>query len=462
MDKSKELGTENILKLLLKFSVPAIVGMLVNVLYSLVDRIFVGKYIGSLQLSGVGVTFPISNVIMGFGMLAGIGAAAVISIKMGQQKEEEAETVLGNTLVLLVIFSIFITFFGLLFLEPILKIFGAGSEIMPYAKQFAFITLAGCIFQMISFGLNATIRSQGNPKFAMNIMILGGVINFIANPIFIFIFKLGVIGSALSTVISTAVISVPTLRYFISGKGRLKFKKENMKIQLPIVKQIISIGMSPFAMQIAASFVTITFNKGLESYGGSLAIGAMALINSITLLILMPVFGINQGVQPIIGYNYGAKNYKRVKQALIYAVSGATVITTICFVIVQLFPRQIMSIFNGGDIQLLDISARGLVIFLLGLPVTGAAMVLINYYQAVAKAKLSMILSLLRQVILLIPLLLIMPGIFKLDGVWMAQPISDFLAAIITAAFIIFEFKKLNELEKKDNITFDTENVVSA
>lgn len=462
MNKTQELGTESVLKLLLKFSIPSIVGMLVNVMYTLVDRIFVGKWVGPLQLSGVGVTFPITNIIMGFGMLAGIGAAAVISIKLGQHKKEEAEVVLGNAFVLLVIFSLAITVFGLIFLEPILKVLGATPDIMIYAKQFSFVILLGVIFQNISFGLNSAIRSQGNPKFAMSTMLLGALINFIANPIFIFIFKMGVTGSALATVVSTAITSVWTLRYFIKGNALLKLKIENMRLKLDVVKQILAVGMSPFTMQVAASVVTITFNKNLETYGGSLAIGAMALVNSITMLILMPIFGINQGAQPIIGYNYGAKNYKRVKQTLMYAVIGATAITTFGFIFVELFPRQIMSIFNDGNVSLLDMSSQGLTIFLAMLPIVGIAIVCTTYYQAVAKAKMSMILSLLRQVIFLMPLILIMPRFFKLNGVWMAQPIADALSTVVTVVFIMFEMKKLKTLEEKDEaekMTFELNEV---
>jgi putative MATE family efflux protein len=447
MNGSNELGTESVLKLLLKFSIPSMIGMLVNVLYSVVDRIFVGRWIGSLPLSGVAVTFPISNIIMAFGMLAGIGAAAAISIRLGQNKKDEAERILGNTFVLLIIFSLFISVVGIMFLETLLKVLGASPDIMPYAKQFAGVLLLGVLFQNIGFGLNSIIRSQGSPKFAMTTMIIGAVVNVVVNPILIFIFDMGVTGSALSTVIAQAVSAIWTLQYFIKGKGLLRLKKENMRLDLDIIKQIIAIGMSPFVMQLAASVVTVTFNKSLEHYGGSIAIGALALINSIAMLILMPMFGINQGVQPIIGYNYGAKNYGRVKEALKYAAIGATIITTTGFIFVQLFPVQIMSVFNSSDPELLQMSSRGLRIFLSTLPMVGVAIICTNYYQAVAKAKLSMFLSLLRQVILLIPLVLFMPKFFGLDGVWMAQAIADIGTTITVIAFILYEMKKISSLE---------------
>lgn len=455
MNKTNELGTESVGKLLLKFSIPSIIGMLVNVLYSIVDRIFVGQGIGSIPLSGVAVTFPITNIIMAFAMLAGIGAAAVVSIKLGQHKRDDAEKVLGNAFVLLVIFSIMLTVLGLLFLNPILRVLGASDEILPYARQFSFIIILGIMFQSVSMGLNNIIRAEGNPKTAMMTMLIGALINFIANPLLIFVFKLGVRGSALSTIISQFITTAWTLRYFTNGKSLLKLTKENMKLDSDIIKEIVAIGASPFVMQVAASMVTVTFNKSLATYGGDLAIGAMALVNSVAMLILMPIFGINQGVQPIIGYNYGAKNFKRVKKALKYAMLAATAITTVGFVFVQLFPVQIIKVFNSDDAALITIGSKGLSIFLMMLPIIGVAIVGSNYFQAVAKAKLSMILSLLRQVILLIPLILVLPHFYQLTGVWMAQPVADLLSTIITVLVVFKEMRKLNKVENinsKDNM----------
>lgn len=448
MNKTNELGTENIGKLLLKFSIPSVIGMVVNMLYNIVDRIFVGRGVGSIALSGVAVTFPIVNVIMGFAMLAGIGAAAVISIKLGQHKKEEAEKVLGNAFTLLVIFSLCITIFGITFLDPILKILGASNETLPYARDFSFIILLGVILQSVSMGLNNIIRAEGNPKTAMLTMLIGAVLNFIANPIFIFVLHLGVRGSALATIISQSVTVIWTLQYFIGGKSLLKLTKKNMKLDKIVVKEITSIGMSPFAMQMAASLVTITFNKSLAIYGGDIAIGAFSLITSVTMLILMPIFGINQGAQPIIGYNYGAKQYDRVKKTVFYASVAATVITTLGFIMVQLFPVQIISIFNTSDKNLISMGARGLRIDLLFFPIVGSSIVCTNYFQAIAKAKLSTILSLLRQVIMIIPLLIILPPFFKLDGVWMAQPIADVLSTAITLILAVKQMKTLGHSQK--------------
>ena len=451
MKNTNELGVESIGKLLLKFSIPAVIGMLVNVLYSIVDRIFVGKYVGELQLSGVAVTFPITNVIMAFGMLAGIGAGAVVSIKLGQNKKAEAEEVLGNAFTLLILFSVVLTILGLIFINPILTILGASPKIMVYSKQFALIIIAGLTFQTISMGLNALIRAEGNPKIAMITMLIGALLNLIINPTLIFIFHLGVRGSALSTVISLFVSTAWTLTYYFKGNSLLKIRKEHLRLKLSVVKEIISIGMSPFAMQIAASLVTVTFNLTLKKYGGDLAIGAMAVVNSIAMLILMPVVGINQGAQPIIGYNYGAKEFNRVKRTFKYATIAATTITTLGFLIVELFPIQIIKVFNSGDIDSLNMGAEGLRIFLVFLPILGAAIVGANLFQAIAKAKIAMLLSLLRQVIVLIPMIIILPYFFKLTGVWMAQSVSDLISTLITFYVVIKEFKNMKPVMKVSN-----------
>ncbi|MBU3181670.1 MATE family efflux transporter [Clostridium psychrophilum] len=449
MDNSNELATEKVGSLLWKFSIPAIIGMLVNALYSVVDRIFIGRGVPDpLALSGVAVTFPITNVIMAFGMLVGIGGAAVVSIKLGQHKKEDAEKILGNAFILVVILSIVVSVIGLIFLEPILVLLGASPATMPYAKQFGFIILLGVLLQNAGFGMNPFIRSEGNALMAMITMLIGAILNFILNPIFIFGLHMGVVGSALATVISQAVCSIWVLSYFLRGKSILKLKKKNLILHKKIVKEILEIGMSPFAMQMAAGLITVTFNKSLAKYGGDLAIGAFSLINSINMLIMMPVFGLNQGAQPIIGYNYGARSYKRVKLALKYAAIVATLMTTVGFIIVQLFSVQIISIFNNSDKELISLGSRGIRIFLVMLPLIGSQVVFTNYFQAVGKAKISIFLSLLRQIIVLLPLILLMPHLFKLDGVWMAGPTADFISFIITTLMITLEIKRMNKHEK--------------
>jgi len=443
MDRTKQLGEESVGKLLWKFSIPAIVGMLVNALYNIIDRIFVGKGVSELAITATTIAFPIMNIIMAFGMLIGIGAAATVSIKLGQQSKKEAEHILGNAFVLIIISSILVTTIGLMFLEPILKFLGASEQVLPLAKDFTTIILYGVILQNVGFGLNNIIRSEGNPKIAMITMLMGSILNTIFNPIFIFVLHLGIKGSALATIVSQSVCSVWVISYFMGKKSNLKLTKENMKLNMHIVNQIFSIGLSPFLMQAAASVINIVLNNDLAVYGGDKAIAAMGIINSVAMLILMPIFGINQGSQPIIGYNYGAKSFERVKKALKLAISAATSICIVGFALVQLFPKAIINVFSNADLELINIGSNGIRIFLAMLPIIGFQIVSSNYFQAVGKAKISIFLSLSRQVIVLLPLLVILPRFLNLTGVWMAGPTADLISSFITALLLIRELRHL-------------------
>lgn len=449
MERSKQLGEGSVRKLLWKFSIPAIVGMLVNALYNIIDRIFVGKGVGELAITATTVAFPIMNIIMAFGMLIGIGAAATVSIKLGQQNKKEAEHILGNAFVLIIIASILVTIFGLIFQVPLLKLLGASEEALPLAKDFTTIILFGVVLQNIGFGLNSIIRSEGNPKIAMITMLIGAILNTIFNPIFIFVLHLGIRGSALATIVSQSVCSIWVLSYFMGKKSTLKLTKGNMRLSAHIVKQIFAIGMSPFLMQFAASVINIVLNNDLAVYGGDKAIAAMGIITSVTMLILMPIFGINQGSQPIIGYNYGAKNFDRVKKALNLAILWASSICIVGFAVVQLFPKAIINVFSNADVELLNIGSSGLRIFLAMMPIIGFQIVSSNYFQAVGKAKISIFLSLSRQVIVLLPLLIILPQFLHLTGVWMAGPTADFLSSLIAALLLYRELRHLGEASLK-------------
>ncbi|EQB85955.1 putative MATE family efflux protein [Clostridium punense] len=454
MDRTTELGQESIGKLLLKFSVPAIIGMIVNALYNIVDRIFIGQIpggIGELALSGVTVTFPISTVIMAFGMLVGIGSAALISIRLGQQKKDEADKILGNALMLVIIILVTLAVVTFPFLDKILVAFGASENILPYAKEYIGIIIAGGVIQNIGFGLNAAIRSEGNPKIAMYTMLLGAITNTVLDPIFIFVFNMGVAGAAIATVIAQLASTIWVVYHFTRGKSILKLKKKNFKLDKEIVKGIFAIGMSPFFMQLAASLVGVISNKALLTHGGDFAIGAMGVISSVAMMCLMPVFGINQGSQPIIGYNYGAKNYKRVKKAWMLAVIAAVAVTTTGFLVVELAAPSIIKIFNSNA-DLVAIGTHGIRIYLSMLPVIGFQVISTNYFQAIGKAKISMFLSLIRQVIVLIPLLLILPPIFGLNGVWISGPTSDAVASIITVFFVMRELKILKQQEMEARV----------
>lgn len=447
MSTQELLAKEKIGKLLLKYSVPAIVGMIVNALYNVVDRIFIGniKGIGSLAIAGVGVTMPITTIILGFAMLVGVGATTTISIKLGQGKKEEASKVIGNAITLAIIISIILTILGLAFGDIILIRFGASAETLYYAKAYINIILLGTIFNMVAFALNNTIRGDGNPKLAAMIMIIGCVTNIILDAVLIFIFNMGIQGAAIATVISQLVTAIIGILYYIRGKSNLRFYRSSLKLDKKITMKILSIGAAPFAMQIAASFVQIISNNVLKTYGTDLAIGAMATISSVSLMCLMPIFGINQGAQPIIGFNYGAKQEKRAQEAFKLSAKVATIILVIAFIIVQLFPEAIIGIFNK-DPKFMDISIKGMRIYLLMLPIVGISITGSNYIQSIGEAKTAMFLSLLRQVILLAPFIIILPRVFNLglDGVWIAQPVSDILSTTITV-FILAKHMKVKE-----------------
>ena len=455
MDRSRELAEEKIGKLLLTFSLPAIVGMLVNALYNIVDRIFVGRGVGSLAIAGITIGFPIMTILMAFTMLVGLGATSLISIKLGQDKKDEAEKIMGNSIILLICIMIGITVLGLVFLEPILKLFGASVDVMPYARDYLRIILFGAVFQGIGFGINNIIRAEGNPKIAMLSMLIGAVLNTILDPIFIYTLDMGIEGAAWATIISQAASAIWVLGHFISGRSNLKLHKENLRLKMDIVLSIFSIGFAPFMMQLAASLVTAILNSQLAEFGGDIAISAMGIINSISTIILMPIFGINQGSQPIIGFNYGAKQYKRVKQALIYASGAATALVILGFFLIRIFPEQLITVFAEGDQALIDIGTNGIKIYFIAMPIIGFQIVCANYFQAVGKPKQAAILSLSRQVLFLIPALLILPDFFGLKGVWMAAPVSDVLASIVTGVWIIFEIKNIG-IEKKSNLQSST------
>ena len=449
MRNEQTLGTEPIGKLLLKYSVPAIIGMMVNALYNVVDRIFIGNIpdVGPLAITGVGVTMPIMTIILAFAMLIGFGATTNISIKLGQGKKEEAQKLIGNAITLSIIVSIIISIIGILFGDSILKLFGASDTTLYYAKSYIYIILGGTIFNVLAFTLNNTIRGDGNPKLAAIIMVVGCLTNIALDAVLIFIFKLGIQGAAIATVISQIVTAIWALMYYLKGKSNLKFEKSSLKLDKSLVKLIFAIGSAPFAMQLATSLVQVISNNALKVYGGDLAIGAMATISSISMMFLMPTFGLTQGAQPIIGFNYGAKKYDRANNAFKISALVSIVILTSGWLLVQTMPEVIVGMFNK-DAELMEITVNGLRIYLFMLPIIGVSITGSNYIQSVGKAKIAMMLSLLRQVILLIPMIAILPNLFGLDGVWYAQPVADFLATAITAIILIKELRsyKNNEI----------------
>lgn len=445
MNHSKRLGQGKISTLLWEFSLPSIISTIANSLYTIIDRAFVGRLVGGLAISGMTLTFPISLIIMAFGMLVGVGASTLISLRLGEGKKSEAEKILGNAFSLILLVSCFLTIVGLLFLEPILESFGASKQVLPYAKDFISIILLGTIMQITAFSLSAMIRAEGNPRKSMYILLLNAGLNIILDAIFVYLLGLGIKGTAIATVISQTVSALWAISHFLLGKDNLlKLSLKNMSLEKNIFLAIFSIGMAPFAMQLASSVVNVLINQQLKIYGGDLAIGALGIMSSVAIFLIMPVLGLTQGAQPIIGFNYGAEKYDRVKQTLKLSIIIATFISCLGFFLVQLFPVPIMSFFTK-DPKLIQIGEKGMTIYLLMMPVIGFQIVSSQFFQAIGKAQKSLFLTLSRQVIILIPLLFILPPIFKLNGIWLTSPISDLLSSLLTATFFFAELKKLNK-----------------
>lgn len=448
MSNQKHLGDAPIGKLLLQYSIPAIIGMVVNALYNIVDRMFIGNIpdIGSLAITGVGITMPIMTIVLAFGMLIGIGTTANISLNLGKGNRTTAEKLLGNAFTLSIIVGLAIAITGTIFANPILNLFGASENTLFYAKEYIGIILLGCTFNILSFALNSTVRADGNPKMSSITMVIGCGANIILDYLFIFVLNLGVKGAALATIISQAITFFIILYYYTAGNSNLKLKIENFKLKKHLVTMTFAIGIAPFATQIATSLVQVIANNALKTYGSDLAIGAMTVISSLNIIFMMPIFGINQGCQPIIGFNYGAKKYERAKEAFKYATIAACVICIIGFISIQCFPTQIISLFNS-DPELTTLAIKGIRIYLLMMPVVGINIVATSYYQSIGKAKISMFVSLLRQVILLIPFTIILPKFIGLDGVWAAGACADSLSVIITLVLLKKEFKQLDKMQ---------------
>ncbi|WP_100065216.1 MATE family efflux transporter [Miniphocaeibacter massiliensis] len=454
-NKNQFLGTESIKKLLLKFSIPAIIGMLVNALYNVVDKIFLGQ-VSSLAIGGVHLTYPLSLIIMAFAMLIGMGGNSLSSIRLGQKRKKEAEKILGNSFILLIAISLTLAFIVYFFLKDILFLLGGTKVLMPYATDYMKIISLGIPFQMMGFGLNYFIRGEGSPTVAMGTMVIGAVTNIILDYFFVIVFNWGVKGAALATIIGQLLSFSWVMLFFFTKKSSLRITKENIKLKFETVREIISLGLAPFGMQLAASLVITIFNLQLVKFGDDNAISAMGIVQSISTIAFMPVFGINQGSQPILGFNYGAENYDRVKKTLKYAIIVATIYITICYSVIMLAPEFLIKLFvtNSSDMNtIMPTTVEGLRISSLVLPILGFQILSSNYFQSTGKPLIGIILSLSRQLIVLLPVLLILPKFFGLFGVWLAYPVSDFLSFLLTAFFIHSDIKNLNrdiEINKKD------------
>ncbi len=444
-EKTKELAEMNVARLMLKFFIPAFIGVFVNALYNIVDRVFIGQGVGALALSGISVIFPVMLIVMGFGMLIGIGAGVLVSINMGKRDMDKAEKVLGSSFLLMLLVSVVITVIGFSLKGPMLRSFGATAETIQYANDYLDIILAGVVFQVVGFSLNNIIRAEGNARIAMYSMLISAGTNLILDPIFIFGFGMGVKGAAYATVISMMVLTVWVLIHFLSSKSVIKLKAENIRFDSKILFEITAIGMAPFFMQIANSFVQGLLNTKLISFGGDLAVGAMGIVNSVATMIVMSIVAINMATQPIISFNYGAKSFSRVKETLRIAIISATVISILAFIMVETIPDTIVKLFNSSDPDLMEFGRNGLRLALLALPFVGFQVVVGNFFQSMGNAKIAVLLTLLRQVIILIPLLFILPIHFGLNGIWMSMPISDVCSAIIVIFFLFHYLKKLDK-----------------
>ncbi len=431
-------------KLMWKYFLPSFASMMANALYNVVDRIYIGQGVDALALSGLTVVFPLMIIIMAFGMLVGMGSAVRVSLSLGEKDHKRANRILGNAFFLTLVLSLTLMGIGFLVRDRVLQIFGAGPETLQYASDYFTIILLGTPMAMVGFSLNNVIRAEGNPRIAMYSIFISAGLNIILDPIFIFGLGMGVKGAAIATVISHTVLAVWVLTHFRSKRSITRLTFDNFKPDLFIIKHIISIGFAPFAMNIAGSIVTAVMNTKFIKYGGDISVGALGIVNSATMMLVISIISINMAIQPIIGFNYGAGLFCRVKETVMKAIRYATLIATGGWLLCMLAPGAIVSIFNSDSPELREAGILGLRIYCAVLPIVGFQIIASNYFQAIGKAKLAAFLSLLRQIIVLLPLILILPGFWGVEGVWIASPISDMVAAIISYIFFRREIRRLN------------------
>lgn len=435
------LGTESIGKLLMQYAVPAIIAMTASSLYNMVDSIFIGHGVGTMALSALALTFPLMNLGAAFGALVGVGAATLISVKLGQKDYDTAQRVLGNVFVLNILLGLAFTVIVFPFLNPILYFFGGSDETVEYARQFMEIILLGNVVTHLYLGLNAVLRASGHPKQAMYATIATVAINTILAPIFIFMFDWGIRGAAIATVSAQVIALLWQLKQFNNANELLHFRRGIFRLKRKIVFDSLAIGMSPFLMNLAACLIVILINQGLKKYGGDLAIGAFGIVNRLVFIVVMIVMGLNQGMQPIAGYNFGAKLYDRVNKVLKLTIIYATCVTTFGFLAGMLAPNLVVGIFTS-DAELTELSATGLRITVMFFPIIGFQMVTSNFFQSIGMAGKAIFLSLTRQMLILLPCLLILPHFFGVAGVWYSMPVSDLLASLIALVMLVYQFRK--------------------
>ncbi len=442
-----ELGTEPIGKLLKNYAVPAIIAMTASSLYNIVDSIFIGHGVGPLAIAGLAVTFPLMNLSAAFGTLVGVGATTMISVLLGQKNYDIANKVLGNVVILNIIIGLLFMAVSLIFLDPILYFFGASENTITYAREYMQIILAGNAVTHLYLGLNSVLRASGNPRLAMSLTILSVLINIAVAPVLIFWLDMGIRGAGIATVLAQVIALIVILSYFSRKDRVLHFSRKIFRFDWRIAKDSLAIGLAPFLMNAAACVVTLFINQQLKKYGGDLAIGAFGIVNRISFLFIMVVMGLNQGMQPIAGYNYGRRNYTRVKGVMWKTVKYATAVTTTGFLIALLVPHQAVSIFTS-DRELIELSAKGLRMLTLAYVFVGFQMVASNFFQCLGMVNKAILLSMSRQLLFLIPCIYVLPLFFGNIGVWVSFPISDFAAFIISAVLmwnLLRKFAKLND-----------------
>lgn len=441
-----ELGTEKIGKLLKQYALPAIIAQTASSLYNMVDSIFIGQGVGPMAISGLAVTFPLMNLSTAFGTLVGAGAATMLSVLLGQKNYKAANKVLGNVVSLNIIIGLVFMAIALIFIDPILYFFGASENTLPYAKEYISIILIGNVVTHLYFGLNAAMRSSGNPKKAMGLTIFTVVFNTILDPIFIFVLDMGIAGAAWATVIAQTIAMLVVLHHFNDKTRPFHFEKGILRLDMRVAKDSLSIGMGPFLMNAAACLVTLFINQQLRKYSGDLGIGAYGICNRFIFMFIMICMGLNQGMQPIAGYNYGARQYSRVKEVFWKTAKLAMVMTTLCFIFGMFFPEAAVGIFTH-DKELVELSAKALRINVLVFPIVGFQMIATNFFQSLGMVRKSVILSLSRQILFLLPLLYALPLWFGANGVWMSFPISDALATLLTVFMLGRLFRKFSQLK---------------
>ena len=442
--KDERLGTEPLGRLMFSLAVPSVAAQLINVLYNIVDRIYIGHIpeYGDVALTGVGVTFPILTMISAFSAFAGMGGAPLASIQLGKQNKQKAEQILGNSAGLLVLCAVILTVFFSVFKTPILYVFGASDATITYARDYITIYLIGTIFVQLALGLNAYISGQGEAKIAMFSVLIGAVLNICLDPVFIFLFHLGVRGAALATIISQAVSAAWVVRFLTSEKSVMRLTFKNMHLNGATIKMIAGLGISPFIMQSTESLVTITLNTGLQKYGGDLYVGSMSILMSIMQLITIPVQGITQGIQPVISYNYGAGNIGRVKATLkrmiLVCLSGTLVLAGVAI----FFPEVYTGLFTNNK-ELLELTCKVMPVYFLGISIFGIQCACQTSFISLGQAKVSLFIALLRKIILLIPLAVILPKFMGVMGIYRAEPVADTISVLTTSVVFVITMKKV-------------------